>query len=93
MKVSVLDIQVPGPEARPQEFQVPVVLELDGVRETHVFTVKAGLFGPSNVPMVIANPDLEVRFHQDQKSLHQIMHLVGQVLHHGPVMLPQRVAA
>ena len=93
MNVSIVEIRVPAKEDQGVKFEVPVVLEVDGRFETHKLMFEACSLGDHDAQMVVAPFDLEDLFRHDQRSLGQIMDLVGEAVQHGRLKLPLLVAA
>lgn len=93
MKVSIIDIQLPAAEARLKPFDVPVLLDIDGDRTWFELHVDTEVLRDLPAELISASPELRAVFHSDQRSLHQITHIVGRALRQVPVHLPQRIAA
>lgn len=94
MNIRVLDIQLPPEAADPRaSFEATVVLEVGGERLNFRFTVEP-LGMPGNDTRLVSGDKAFIdRFRHHAKAIQQVRRLVGQAVQHGPVHLPQLIAA
>jgi hypothetical protein len=94
MSIRVLHIDVPPEAADPTaSFEVLVLLEVDDARESFRFTVDPLRMPGSPVRLVSGDQAFIDRFRNRSNAIHQVRMLVGQAVQHGPVHLPQLIAA
>ena len=94
MSIRVLDIQLPEEAADPKaSFDALVLLEVDGAQQWFRFSVEPLNMPGSDARIIGADPTFIERFRDHHSAIHHLRRLVGQAVQHGPVHLPQLIAA
>lgn len=95
MRVSIIDIDVPElarDPSRAGDFEVSVLLDLDGERTWFQLTVEPRVLRTLDASLVVAGTELQERLRERQRAVHQICALVGRAVRHDPVHLPHHLA-
>ncbi|MCZ7686971.1 MAG: hypothetical protein M5U28_52815 [Sandaracinaceae bacterium] len=79
--------------SRASDFDVSVLLDLDGERRWFQLTVKPRVLRTFDASLIVAGTELQERLREHQRTLHQICALVGRAVRHDNVHLPHHLAA
>ena len=90
---SVRLLAIEHPQVSSSDYDVRVLVEVDGRHAWHQLTVRPQVIAGFDASLIAASDELQSLFQDQQSTIHRICKLVGDELRGRQVRMPQQIAA